>query len=222
MYLLTLPDSDLLVQVMKGLGTSWRDSIRLLFGSKTRVEDMAWTTVQEYFRQADVERRQSNLKEADSALLLGFTRHVPAPALGLGKGQGKGKGAESQAAAGQGTPSPSSGGGKNDKGSRLKTTRPGSPSRKGSPQRGASSQILVRFFPGCHGPHRVEHCPKAPKGCVPTAAQRKAAHELREAKLAQQQASRRVQAAMASASAVASGSGDTASTSLGAAQGSVL
>jgi hypothetical protein len=180
-------------------------------------------------RQADIERRQSNLKAPDSALPLGFRRHTTGGSSSSGPSQGKGKAAESQASASQSspavpssgrTPHPSQGKGKGPAGG---SSRPGSPSGRGSPKRRERqdrTQILVCYHPQCYGHYRLQNCPKAPPGFVPTPAQKKAAQDLRDAKMEQSQATRRVHAVIAALSSASAS--DTASTSLGSAQGSVL
>lgn len=202
MYNLVLQDRDLIVQIFTGLAHSWRTAVRQ-FHPGAEPEDLSWSSLSQDLRRVDTERRQS-------------CTTVPGAELPLGYGQ---KGKKQVSDAGGSTAQGHQAQGKNkQKGS--KSPRSQSPQKKSAagagPSGTAPSQnrgIIVCYC--CHGAHMISECPKKPKGWKLTPELKAAADKIRDAKIEQQKANRKVTALIAQARvAITSDSdSDTAQTS---------
>jgi hypothetical protein len=209
MYNLVLQDRDLIVQIFTGLAHSWRTAVRQ-FHPGTEPEDLSWSVLSQDLRRIDTERRQS-------------CTSAPGAELPLGYGQ-KGKKQVSEST----VPRANAAQGEKSQGQRKQSgknsPRSQSPQKQSAggagPSGTAPKGIIVCYC--CHGAHMISECQKKPPGWKLTPELKAAADKIRDAKVKQQKASRKVSALIAQARAAGSqmSDSDTASTSAGQARSS--
>ena len=208
LFNLVLEDKDLIVQIYRGLSHSWRTAVRQ-FHQGQDPEDLPWSVLQADLRKIDTERRQSCTTVPGAELPLGATPK------GQGKqgGQPQGRAAPSQAAGKTGFQPKGKQGGESGGGRKSRDNSPqkGKPGASGGRPKG----IIVCYH--CHGAHAVSDCKTKPADWQLTAELKAAADRIRDAKLQQSKATRRVRMAMASSARLRSEGSETASTSLGVA-----